>query len=691
LTTSGARPPKPETRPGLRRSGGKFFEDTLIWLRDTTLPESVREHLQSERAYYDSQKFNFSAETKLLASNARAKIEPEMETPLWHAGERTFRYRWTAGAEYFQLFEVQSNGLEILVLDESSLTNTGFIRLGDLAISPDGRLMAYSIDISGAEKYELRVRDLDSYKDVAIVSGAVTYGILWFEDSHRFLFTKTDAAARPCEVWLHDLGDPSNSDKLVFREGDESYYLELKGSGDGKHAIIQSSSRLTSETYLVDLGVEEPKIVSLRPRKFGHRYSVEPVGTGDAISFLVIESDQKGLDTLVEYSNTMLTDDRREIDLGLDVARLRSVLKLKDVVIIFGRSKSRETIWFVSDFSDSPIKLQPLDANGMFELDIYDSGDPSKLCLKYESKHLPPEWFSFSPTTGALESISKVKGEFLEKSEYESIEIELEARDGISIPVTITKRRTTPLDGTAPCLLYGYGAWEIVIRNDYSSALLALLDQGFVYAHAHIRGGGEVNRQWWIDGSGNNKFRTFEDFCDVAGALGSGLVDSEKIIARGLSAGGLLMGAVYGSRPELFAGVIAEAPFVDPITTMSDPSAPLVIIEYDEWGNPNNEEDLQRMLMWSPFENCPNPKIRPPLLVTGAINDPRVSVWEPARWVAKMRMQGDSHEIIFKADLGARGHWAPPGRLARIDYEAELLGWALSIAQTVSSDMRSET
>ena len=167
------------------------------------------------------------------------------------------------------------------------------------------------------------------------------------------------------------------------------------------------------------------------------------------------------------------------------------------------------------------------------------------------------------------------------------------------------------------------------------------------------------------------------------------MVDPKKIVARGLSAGGLLMGSVYGSNPELFAGVIAEVPFVDPITTMSDPLAPLVIIEFDEWGNPAKEEQLKWMLQWSPYENCPDPKMRPPLLVTGAINDPRVSIWEPARWVAKMRLQGDSSQIIFRADLAARGHWPPPGRVSRVDYEAELLGWALSIVQQIDLASRS--
>ena len=222
-----------------------------------------------------------------------------------------------------------------------------------------------------------------------------------------------------------------------------------------------------------------------------------------------------------------------------------------------------------------------------------------------------------------------------------------------------------------------------MVSPDYSPALLALLDQGFVYAQAYIRGGGEVDRNWWREGSSSNKQNTFNDFADVARSMGKNLIDSKRIIARGVSAGGLLMGAIYNQEPELFAGIIAEAPFVDPLTTMSDEGATLTIIEFDEWGNPAIDEDRKWMELWSPFDNTSTVDLRPPLLTTTATNDSRVSFWEPARWVAKMRLEGKSDQILFRPDLEARGHWAPPGRFARIAYDAELLGWALHIVENV--------
>jgi oligopeptidase B len=669
--------------PGSRQFGGSMVPDSLMWLRDATLPLPVREYLGAERDYYDSRKKGFASQVSLLGSSARAKMASEIVTPVWHVSARTFRYRWAEEADYFRLVEVLSDNSERLILDESSLTDTGFIRVGDLSISPDGNLVAYTVDTAGAERYELRVRDIESTEDIEVIFEAVAYGIVWFADSRRFLYTRVDAADRPCEVLLHQIRNFAEADVLLFREDDQHFYLEMRGSGDGKHAVIQCASRVTSVSYLIELAAIVPEPISLRIRDNGRRYYVEPVGVGADIRFLVIESSQDGVDTLIEYSDRLLTVVDCEFDLGPDVARLRTVLWLDGVIVASGRSDACATMWFLTEYCEVPVKLQPTDANGIFDLDIFESGDSTTLCLKYESKHSAVEWFAFSPKSGSLKSIATTNMHSGEKSEYESVAIELEVRDGKSVPVTITKRRSTPLDGTAPCLLYGYGAWEIVIRPEYSSVLLALLDQGFVYAQAHIRGGGEVDRQWWVEGSGKSKFRTFADFCDVARALGTGIVDPKKIVARGLSAGGLLMGSVYGSDPELFAGVIAEAPFVDPVTTMSDAAAPLVIIEFDEWGNPAKEEDLMWMLEWSPYDNCPDPKVRPPLLVTSAINDSRVSIWEPARWVAKMRLQGASSEIIFKVDLGARGHWPPPGRFSRVDFEAELLGWALSVVERV--------
>ena len=689
MSSSELAPPIPQLLPGLRRIGKDMCADSLMWLRDPKLPTPVCEYLAAERRFYDENKTKFASQISLLAGLAHAKIDPEIATPIWSVGSRSFRYRWLSGADFSQLYEVLSDGSERSLLDQACLTDTGFIRVGDLAISPDGNLIAYTVDTAGTERYELRIRDVESARDIEVIIDPVSYGLVWCRDSLRILYVRVDSSDRPCELWVHHVGNSASSDEIVFREDDTHFYLELSGSGGGEHAVIHCASRLTMYAHIIDLAVVDLAIHALRPRQDGRRYFAEPVKSESGVTFLVIESEINGKDTLVEYRDQALQEVERRIDLGSKASRLRSVVQVGDIAVISGRSENLPTIWLLADGSNDPVVIAPPTPNGIFDLEIFSTGDSSELCLKYESKHSQIKWFALSPRDGAMRPLVNnalnSRNQLGEDSEYESLVIEIEVRDGTSVPVVITKRKSTSLDGSAPCLLYGYGAWEIVIRPEYSPALLALLDQGFVYAHAYIRGGGEVDRQWWVDGSMKNKHHTFNDYCDVARSLGGRLVDAHKIVARGLSAGGLLMGAVYGREPELFAGVIAEAPFVDPVTTMSDESAPLVIIEFDEWGNPALDEDFKWMMSWSPYENSPSANTRPPLLTTTAINDSRVSFWEPARWVAKMRLDGESTNILFRVDLGARGHWAPPGRLARIDYEAELLGWVLYIVDHVDA------
>ena len=694
MTYPEGSPPTPQLLAGSRRIGKRMVEDSLMWLRDSSNPAPVREYLAAERAFYDANKKRFASQVSLLAGLAHAKIAPEIATPIWSVGSRNFRYRWLAGADFSELYEVLEDGPERLILDQASLTSTGFIRVADLVISPDGNLIAYTVDTAGTERYELRIRDVESAQDIEVISDPVTYGLLWCKDSVRILYVRADAADRPCEVWMHQIGDTAASDAILFREDDAHFYLDLSGSGDGSHAVIHCASRNTMYAHLVDLASKDLPVVALRARQDGRRYCAEPVRSETGLRYLIIESDTDGNDTFLEYRDEGLQEVTRRIDLGREASRLRSVVHVGDMSVISGRSENLPTIWLLNDDSKDPVVITPATPNGIFDLEIYSTGDATELCLKYESKHSEVEWFALSPRDGALRplvnSAVNAGSQVGEDSEYESLLIEIEVRDGTSVPVVLTKRKSTQLDGSAPCLLYGYGAWEIVIRPEYSPTLLALLDQGFVYAHAYIRGGGEVDHQWWVEGSMSSKHHTFDDYCDVARSLGGRLVDAKRIVARGLSAGGLLMGAVYSREPQLFAGVIAEAPFVDPITTMSDESAPLVIIEFDEWGNPAIDENLEWMLSWSPYDNCPAANVRPPLLTTTAINDSRVSFWEPARWVAKMRNDGESNDILFRVDLGARGHWAPPGRLARIDYESELLGWALYIVDQVDAASKSD-
>ncbi|MDX6297973.1 MAG: oligopeptidase, partial [Nocardioidaceae bacterium] len=248
-----------------------------------------------------------------------------------------------------------------------------------------------------------------------------------------------------------------------------------------------------------------------------------------------------------------------------------------------------------------------------------------------------------------------------------------------SIPVTVVRRASTPLDGSAPCLLYGYGAYEACFEPEFDVALTALLDRGVVWAHAGVRGGGEGGRRWWLDGRLEHKQNTFSDLVAAADFLADGRVDGSRIVTRGLSAGGLLQGAVFSQAPTRWAGVIAEVPAVDILTTMLDPSIPLTINEWDEWGDPRRPAEYRWLRAYSPYDNIPPSGTRPDLLVTGALHDPRVMVWEPTKWVAELRHSDPdwSPRCLYRVELGQGAHVGPSGRFAHLRYEAEIYAWAL--------------
>jgi oligopeptidase B len=328
-----------------------------------------------------------------------------------------------------------------------------------------------------------------------------------------------------------------------------------------------------------------------------------------------------------------------------------------------------------------PYDVEAGEGAGSIRLACNEEFDTSFVTIVVESFTEPPAWYDVDLDTGArtLRKRKAVPG--YDASAYVSERIWAPQPDGARVPVTIVRRADTPLDGTAPCLLYGYGAYESCEDPAFDLALPSLLDRGVVYAVAHVRGGGELGRTWWEAGRLRRKQTTFADFIGVADWLaGEGLVDGSRIVSRGLSAGGLLQGAAYSQRPDRWRAVVAEVPFVDVVTTMLDADVPLTINEWDEWGDPRDPDDFAAMLSYSPYDNVPV-GARPPLLVTGALHDPRVLVHEPAKWVAKLRASdGDgtaASRVLFRVELGEGAHTGPAGRFGHLRYETEVYAFIL--------------
>lgn len=671
--------------PGARRPmGDGFVDDEFIWLRDPDLGAELRAWLRAERAIHDRAATRYQGWQERLVDRAAELQGPTAGTPTWTVAGAEYRWRWPDSAEH-PLLVRREHGGERVVLDVGALSDTGFVRIGDSAISPLGDRLAYTVDVTGREAYELRLRDL-SARTERVLARRAYYGLAWSSDGGSVLSITHDSADRPYQLWRHD-AVAARQPVLVHEEQDERFHLSLRTSGDGRTAILRAAARLTAEEWLVDL--EDP---GAGPRTTGGRsegrdYLVEPYVDDGVRCLAVCAEDEHGHHAIAVRP---LDDDAppRVVLPAAPRRRPTAVTAVDGALVVSGREDGNAAIWLVDVSGRREVVLVSAPVGSTLEPAAFDSPEGA-VCIRTEGLTRPVRWESLDTVTGAR---APLLGEPVDRDAGPPLiteRVTVEVRDGETVPVTVLRREDVALDGTAPCLLYGYGAWETVIEPDYDPVRLALVESGVVYAHAHVRGGGELGRGWWRGGRMEHKHRTFDDFVDVARFLGETLVDGRRIVARGLSAGGLLMGAAYSRAPELFAGVLAEAPFVDPVTTMSDAGAPLVVVERDEWGDPRREADLAWMLAWSPFDNPPPPDARPRLLVTSAINDPRVSVWEPARWVARLRGTGSmGDDVLFRVDEQARGHWPPPGRWQRVHFQAALLAW---VADTMGLPMTPPT
>ncbi|MEJ7706866.1 MAG: prolyl oligopeptidase family serine peptidase [Nocardioidaceae bacterium] len=324
------------------------------------------------------------------------------------------------------------------------------------------------------------------------------------------------------------------------------------------------------------------------------------------------------------------------------------------------------------------VDLAPSYEAGTLELADNELFETDEIHVVEQSYTQPKSWYAVDLDSGERRLLRKQDVPSYDAGSYVSERRRVPLGD-VEVPVTIVRRVDTPLDGSAPCLLYGYGAYEASFEPEFDAALTALLDRGVIWAHAHIRGGGEGGRRWWLDGHLAHKQNTYSDHVAVADFLADGLVDGTRIVTRGLSAGGMLQGVVFSQAPQRWTGVIAEVPAVDILTTMLDPSIPLTINEWDEWGDPRKPDEYQWLLAYSPYDNVPPAGVRPDLLVTGALHDPRVMVWEPTKWVAELRHTDPdwSPRCLYRVELGEGAHVGPSGRYAHLRYEAEVYAWAL--------------
>ncbi len=688
----------------VRELHGSSQPDDYAWMRDHGRPE-LRDYLAAERGYYDAHAALLSALAGRLAAESAGRIPDQTEDSVgWPLSGFIYRTRTPQGRENLQFLRSQSGESgEQLLLDENIVgAATGYVDVGAREPSPDGELLAWSADLSGAEIYRLRIRDLSSGDDLADVIERTYPGVAWSADSDYLFYLVPDELNRPFQLWRHEVGTPAAGDVLVYSEDDAKYELTLHASRSGGFAVIISACRDTTEVRLIPLANPLAEPVLVEPRRRGVEYRVDHARSDDGPGWLYIVTD----DGEPEFTLKRAPADSPGAAHWAPVAcpaiapqrsdtRLHACDVIGDRLLLALRRDGAPLLAITDLEGGNVIEVRSAFEAGSISVEHAEDYDAGSVIVMEESVIEPPTWSRLDLATGGRTVLKRKEVPGYDPARYSTQRVTAVARDGQPIPVTLAYASQTPLDGSAPCLLYGYGAYEASSDPEFSIGLPSLLDRGVVYAIAHIRGGGEGGRNWWQQGRLRSKQTTFTDFIDVADWLagdaagglspgggsggGSALVDGSRIVSRGLSAGGLLQGAVYSMRPDRWRAVVAEVPFVDVVTTMLDPSIPLTINEWDEWGDPLDPDDYAIMLAYSPYDNPPDDP-RPRLLVTGAVNDPRVAVHEPAKWVAKLRATAgeDSKQILFRVELGAGAHTGPSGRFAQANYEAEVHAFVLN-------------
>ena len=702
------QPPEAPRQPYEHREHGVVRPDPYQWMGAT--PPALMEHLRAERTFYDSACAHLHSLVSVLRSEMVGRL-PEADLSVsWRRTRFSYYTRHPVGSDYGQLVR-EIHGSDTLsrqksdvkgsspndfrssaqvLLDVGALADdSGHLDLGLTIVSPDEHLLAYSVDTTGDEVFALRFRDLRTGTDLEDLVPRSYYGGAWSADSAWFFYTVHDAAYRPHEVWRHRIGTPVSEDVLVLSEPDERFSFNLRGSRSGEQVVIWSESRDTGECWVVDARAPESVAHSVGARRAGVVYRVEHVREADGPGHLLVVTNDGAVEFRLVRAPVPVgpAQDHRswqEVRAEHPDERLERVDAFAGHLVLSLRTRTEHRLRVLrhDDPAGPGIDLVSRFPGGAVRLARSPSYDDDAVRICDQAHVEPPVWSDVDPATGSATDLLRAEAPGHDPARYVTEPMTFPAPDGTPVPATVVRHRDTPLDGTAPALLYAYGAYEYTFEPDWDPALPSLLDRGVVFVHAHVRGGGEGGRRWWLDGRLGHKQHSFDDHVAVADGLAGGpqpLVDGCRLASRGLSAGGLLQGVVFSQHPERWRAVVAEVPFVDVVTTMFDAEIPLTVNEWDEWGDPRRREEFDWLLAYSPYDNLPPAGVRPDLLVTGAVHDPRVMVREPAKWVAALRASDPewSPRCLFRCELGAGAHAGPSGRFAHLDYEAEVAAWVL--------------
>ncbi|UZA70347.1 S9 family peptidase [Pseudomonas viridiflava] len=665
--------------------------DPYAWLQNRDTGE-VLDYLKAENRYQEEQLADQSALRETLFQEIKSRIlETDLSLPSpW--GPYLYYTRTTAGDEYARHYRCprpadDSNTVdesrEELLLDPNALADGGFFSLGAFSISPDHQRLAYSLDTSGDEVYQLYVKELSTGQVSSLPFEDCDGSMTWANDSQTLFFGELDDTHRPHKLYRHTLGNGTAD--LVFSEPDGRFFLHCFRTSSERQLVLLLNSKTTSEAWVLDAEHPEQAFVCLAPRVEGHEYFPDH-GLLDGIWSWFIRSNQSGINFALYHAPEKATGVPTRDD-------WQTLIPHSDSVMLEGVGLNARGLSLSLREGGLPIiEIRPQDLpayrvqlpDAAYSLYVQDSleFDSPRIRLRYQSLNRPPQVRQLELATGAQVVLKEtpVLGTF-DADAYVSQRLWATAADGTQVPISLVVKRELAGQAT-PLYLYGYGAYGESLDPWFSHARLSLLDRGVAFAIAHVRGGGELGEAWYRNGKQEHKQNTFGDFIACAEHLiAEGLTRSEQLVISGGSAGGLLMGAVLNQRPDLFKAAIAEVPFVDVLNTMLDPELPLTVTEYDEWGNPQESEVYERIKAYAPYENV-SVQAYPAMLVIAGYNDSRVQYWEAAKWVAKLRAtKTDDNLLLLKTELGA-GHGGMSGRYQGLRDVALEYGFIFKVLQT---------
>ncbi|MBL4876613.1 MAG: S9 family peptidase [Cohaesibacteraceae bacterium] len=685
-------PPRAAKIPVSVTHHGISKTDDYSWLRDanwqkvmrdpSALNPDIRKYLEDENQYTKAGLAHTESLQDQLFDEMKGRIKEDDSSVPQNDGPYSYNTRFIEGGQYPLMVRTPIDGGDEQLLFDGNKQAEGksFFRLGNIQHSPDHKLLSWAVDEKGSEYYTLRVRDIATGNELTDKVEGNTGGCVWTADSKAFYYTRLDDNHRPCQIFRHELGTTSHNDVLIYEEKDPGFFVGIGKSQSGQTIFIDSHDHQTSEIRFLNANGRDTDPVLICERQTSHEYSVDEANGvlyiltnrdgAEDFKLMTARVEDCGLENwseLVSHKQGCLVLSHTSYKSFL--VRLEREDGLPRIVIHHFADGREETIAF-------PEEAYSLGLGGSYEFAT------NTVRFTYSSMTTPARVFDYDVATGEQQLRKEQEipsGHNID--DYVTRRLMVSAHDGAKVPVSLLYHKDTPIDGTAPCLLYGYGSYGISIPSAFSSNALSLVDRGFVYAIAHIRGGKEKGFSWYNDGRHKTKLNTFRDFISVANFLiEQNYTAQGRIVAEGGSAGGMLMGAVTNMSPDLWAGVMAIVPFVDVLNTMLDDTLPLTPPEWPEWGNPiQSREDYEIIASYSPYDQV-TAMDYPPILAVAGLTDPRVTYWEPAKWVAKMReLKTDSNPLYLKTNMEA-GHAGASGRFDRLKEKA--LEWAFALDVT---------